>query len=229
MGVAILTALLSATRPVLPQLLASCVGTIIFFNLKKQTNQNSANNMNWFKIFVVMLLAGTVSYIPFGLICLSRFGDFFQPFAAQSLWNRKLGFYLDLILDPKTVGGSDNVLAWELLAFYGPAMAILYYMTRNHPNHEQKTNSTAPSQEIIIFCLMVCAAHAAIAFLTYPIFMSLGRHVLATPFFFVGAAGLVTTLLKKPAGSKLLLFLTIISAAYLVNFWTRFARLAWIG
>lgn len=229
LGIACLTGLLSVTRPILPQLLAACLGTVVFLKLKKHPKDHHASNMKWLKISISMLCAGTMAYIPFGLLCYQRFGNFFQPFVAQSLWNRKLGLYWDLILNPQTVGGSDNVLAWELLAFYGPASAILYYLTRSSLNIESQSHPTKAPQEIIIFCLMVCAAHGAIAFLTYPIFMSLGRHVLSTPFLFVGVAGLVTTVLKKPMGNKLLLFLTIVSAAYLINFWTRFARLAWIG
>jgi hypothetical protein len=228
-GVAVLTGLIAVTRPILPQLVAAGIGTIIFLNLKQRNKRQQATNQNWLKISILMLFAGMASYIPFGFICYQRFGDFFQPFVAQSLWNRKFGLYWDLILKPQTVGGSDNVLGWELLAFYGPPAAILYHLIQSQPKQEKKSDRAATSHEIIIFCLMVCAAHGAIAFLTYPIFMSLGRHVLATPFFFIGVAGLITVVLKKPAGRKLLLFLTVISAAYLINFWTRFARSAWIG
>lgn len=229
LGIAVLTALASATRPILPQLLAGCIGTAIFFSQKNhQANRNNINK-NWLKIFVLMLSAGTAAYIPFGVICYRRFGDFFQPFLAQALWNRKLGLYWDLFVKPQTVGGSDNVLVWELLAFYGPPLAILYYLTRYLSKLENEGHQTTASHEVIIFCLMVCAAHSAIAFLTYPIFMSLGRHVLSTPFFYVGVTGFVAVALRKPMGNRLLLVLTIVSAAYLINFWTRFARLAWIG
>lgn len=228
-GIAVLTGLIALTRPILPQLVAACMGTVIFITLKQPNKSRQRSNENWLKISVLMLFAGVAAYIPFGIICYHRFGDFFQPFVAQSLWNRKLGLYWDLIIRPQTVGGSDNVLAWELLAFYGPAAAILYHLTQTQPKRDYDSDPAAASHEIIIFCLMVCAAHGAIAFLTYPIFMSLGRHVLATPFFFIGVSGLITALLKKPAGSKMLLFLTVVSAAYLINFWTRFARSAWIG
>jgi hypothetical protein len=227
--IAFLTGLIAVTRPILPQLFAACMGTVIFINLKPPNKSHQRSNKNWLKIAVIMLFAGIAAYIPFGVICYQRFGDFFQPFVAQSLWNRRLGLYWDLILKPQTVGGSDNVLAWELLAFYGPVAAIIYHLIQGHPKYECKTDRAATSHEIIIFCLMVCAAHSAIAFLTYPIFMSLGRHVLATPFFSRGVAGLITAVLKRPMGNKLLLFLTMVSAAYLINFWTRFARSAWIG
>jgi len=227
--IAFLTGLIAVTRPILPQLFAACMGTVIFINLKPPNKSHQRSNKNWLKIAVIMLFAGIAAYIPFGVICYQRFGDFFQPFVAQSLWNRRLGLYWDLILKPQTVGGSDNVLAWELLAFYGPVAAIIYHLIQGHPKYECKTDRAATSHEIIIFCLMVCAAHSAIAFLTYPIFMSLGRHVLATPFFYIGVAGLITAVLKRPMGNKLLLFLTMVSAAYLINFWTRFARSAWIG
>jgi hypothetical protein len=228
-GIAFLTGLIAVTRPILPQLFAACMGTVIFINLKPPNKSHQRSNKNWLKIAVIMLFAGIAAYIPFGVICYQRFGDFFQPFVAQSLWNRRLGLYWDLILKPQTVGGSDNVLAWELLAFYGPVAAIIYHLIQGHPKYECKSDRAATSHEIIIFCLMVCAAHSAIAFLTYPIFMSLGRHVLATPFFYIGVAGLITAVLKRPMGNKLLLFLTMVSAAYLINFWTRFARSAWIG
>jgi hypothetical protein len=59
--------------------------------------------------------------------------------------------------------------------------------------------------------------------------MSLGRHVLATPFFFIAAALLIDPFLTNPKRARVAFGWVAIAALYLIHFWTRFARVAWIG
>jgi hypothetical protein len=103
-------------------------------------------------------------------------------------------------------------------------------MTLVRPSVEVMQNNLAESRRLIgFFCLAFAAAHSAIAFLTYPIFMSLARHVFATPFFFVGAAVVAANITSRRLMGRLILATITLSILYLIHFWTRFGRAAWLG
>jgi hypothetical protein len=266
-------ALMSATRPVLTQLAAAGLWTIVLHVWFRPSDATSASlsaslsasmsarlsagmpsPMNTTKglvralrnkqsiWYLAVLSSAVAGYVPFGVFCKMTFGNFWQPFTAQSYWNRSFGLHWSLFTAPQSVGGSDNILTWDLLAFYGPAILLLILLRqmksrRIHPltrhSHQDQQAYAATRSFIGLFCLSFAAAHSGIAFISYPIFMSLGRHVFATPFVFVGLAVVISAIsLNAPSRQKIYryaLAAIIISMLYLIHFWTRFGRSAWLG
>jgi hypothetical protein len=233
------TALMSASRPILLQLLAAGVGsivtTLILFRHQENITSFRRTSLRWLSITGS---ATALGYAPYGYYCWQKFGNFFQPFSAQSAWDRKFGFYWTLITNPVSVSSSDNILTWDIQAFYLPSLLIvlfLFHKSRNESLMQNKEspvtlNTSDPSRSfLIVFCLMVAAAHSAIAFLTYPIFMSLARHVFSTPLFFIGATAVIHDIIPAKPRKKILGFYILVSVLYLVNFWTRFGKSSWMG
>jgi len=223
-------ALMAATRPVLLQLTAACTVTVailaILPSTKIEFTQKRFAIITW---LVVCVSAFILAYIPFGLHCLLKFGNFFQPFTAQTYWKRVFGLNWSLFFKPETVGGSDNVLIWDLQAFYLPTFFLILLLYRTVRTTSQQANTSFSVTFITTLCLLVAAAHSAIAFLTYPLFMSLGRHVFATPFFIIGAAVVIHQISAPTTKQKIFAFYTFVSAVYFIHFWTRFGRSAWLG
>jgi dolichol-phosphate mannosyltransferase len=231
LGVAFFAALLGTSRPIIPQVMAAGFLTLILARwVQAPSPTNSKKQRLW---FLTTMSSCFVGYIPFGLFCQERFQNFWQPFTAQSFWDRRLSLNWSLITAPKSVGGSDNILTWDLLAFYAPA-ALLFLLARrvrsNSSDKEDTPKDLRPCAPFLgVFCLAFAATHSAIAFLTYPMFMSLARHVFATPFVFVGAAIVAMTIKSQAIQKQLTLATITISILYLIYFWTRFGRGAWLG
>lgn len=229
------TILMASTRPILMQILAAgwtTLGVVIFvFRGRRSLEELLRRGSQWLAITTVGCLS---AYIPYGLYCLRKFDNFFQPFAAQRAWDRKFGIYWSLITQPKSVSGSDNILVWDLQAFYLPTiLAGLFIASQWRESVAEPTSTRATAEPwrsfTVILVLMIAAAHSAIAFLTYPIFMSLARHVFATPFFFIGAGAVIQDVIPKKYRLKVLGFYAFASMVYLLNFWTRFGKSAWMG
>jgi hypothetical protein len=221
--------LMSATRPIMAQIGSAGVMAIVIVNLVNRLEYKAAVNTNprnrtihWFLATMIGCLIG---FIPFGIFCLRKFGNFWQPFIAQNYWDRKFGFHWSLFTAPKSVGGSDNILTWDLQAFYLPPLMLLLFAMTLRAKERDRTWSLF----FAVTCLLFAAAHAGIAFLTYPIFMSLGRHVFATPFFFVGAAVWIECVIQDKTRSRMMFWYLVISMIYLIQFWTRYGRSAWLG
>ena len=222
--------LMAATRPVLLQLTAASSLTVailaILPSTKTEFTQKRFAILTW---LVVCVSAFILAYIPFGLHCLLKFGNFFQPFTAQSYWKRVFGLNWSLFVNPETVGGSDNVLIWDLQAFYLPTLFLILMLYKTAVTTRKQAQTSFGVTFITILCLLIAAAHSAIAFLTYPVFMSLGRHVFATPFFIIGAAVVLDQFSSPNTKQKIFAFYTLVSAVYFIHFWTRFGRSAWLG
>jgi len=222
--------LMAATRPVLLQLTAASSLTVAILAIlpssKTEFTQKRFAILTW---LVVCVAAFILAYIPFGLHCLIKFGNFFQPFTAQSYWKRVFGLNWSLFVNPETVGGSDNVLVWDLQAFYLPTLFLLLLLYKTAGTTSKQAQASFSVRFITILCLLIAAAHSGIAFLSYPVFMSLGRHVFATPFFIIGAAVVIHQFSTQNTKQKIFAFYTVISAVYFIHFWTRFGRSAWLG
>lgn len=229
-------AAMGATRPIILQFVSAALCAVLLTAyLYNREPENSTQLRLGFIWLGLSTLGMVLSYIPYGLLCLEKFQDFFAPFNAQKLWDRKFGFYWSLLTNPKSVSSSDNVLTWDIQAFYLPVILLGTFLFFYKPRHlsspslqPSRTNRRA-SVLIILFCLFVAAAHSAIAFLTYPIFMSLGRHVFATPFFFIGAIGVMYAGAPTKWRLPILKFYLFASALYLIHFWTRFGKSSWMG
>jgi hypothetical protein len=235
-GVFLTAAAMSAARPIILQFIAAAVFALIliwfFFRAQRTSTGFFKNAANWLGISACGMAAG---YIPYGLHCIGTFQDFFAPFNAQKHWDRKFGFYWSLITNPNSVSSSDNILTWDIQAFYLPAILLAFFViwlgrsAKKQIAHCPDICSEPVRSFIILLCLLIAAAHSAIAFLTYPIFMSLARHVFSTPFFFFGAIAVLYSAAPDKPRTYLLRFYAFGSILYLVNFWTRFGNSAWMG
>lgn len=219
---------MSMSRPVALPMTASIVSAYAlnaFF--KKQRPALPA----WTLLMAVALM--WISYIPFGLHTQNVMGNFSAPFDAQKYWDRKFGFYWSLIFKPKSVSSSDNVLFWDIQAFYLPIVMVGLPFIGRIARHWKltKLQSLESLGENILYliCALFAAAHAAIAFFTYPIFMSLGRHVFALPFYFYCVACILRLYWQHKTVRISSLFYAFISFAFLIYWWSRYARIGWLG
>ena len=235
-GVIVTAALMSASRPIILQFVAAAIGSLTLVWVLFKANSTITNFMkHGIKWLIFSWLGMVFGYIPFGLKCLELFQDFFAPFNAQKHWDRKFGLYWSLITNPKSVSSSDNILTWDIQAFYLPTVLLASFLIllKKSPyngNAHTPDQTVEPIRSfIVLVCLLIAAAHSAIAFLTYPIFMSLARHVYSTPLFYLGAVAVLYSTLPEKPRVYLLRFYIFGSIVYLLNFWTRFGNSAWTG
>lgn len=209
-------AALSASRPILLQSLLSMIFAVLLVSIFSPYERGRI--MFHFSVGIRMILALVAGYIPYGIMCHLKFNDAFAPFHAQALWDRKFGFHWSLIFQPKSVSASDNVLFWDIQAFYLPLIMII-------------TAFWMPIRRNIVFwfCVFFSAAHGAIAFLTYPIFMSLGRHIFALPFFALAFGLWIESIPDRFNPKRIVWIYAGINACFLIYWWTRYARNGWIG
>ncbi len=209
-------AALSASRPILLQSSLSMIFAVLLVSIFSPHERGRI--MFHFSVGIRLILALVAGYIPYGIMCHLKFNDAFAPFHAQVLWDRKFGIHWSLILQPKSVSGSDNVLFWDIQAFYLPLIMMI-------------TAFWMPIRRNIVFwyCALFSAAHGAIAFLTYPIFMSLGRHIFALPFFALALGLWIESIPDRFNPKRIIWIYAGINACFLIYWWTRYARNGWIG
>ncbi|BAZ81679.1 mannosyltransferase [Sphaerospermopsis kisseleviana CS-549] len=108
----IITFLMSLTRPVLIQIFFATTLTLItiigleMLRIKIYSWNNLLNNLQKYylliKTTVTIWVASLLGYAVYGSFCLQTRGNFFAPFDDQSLWGKKLGIHLELLLFPKS-------------------------------------------------------------------------------------------------------------------------------
>lgn len=217
---------LSLTRPMFPFLMVAslllCVFTLILPPASKVDRTVTLTRL------AAVFLAAPIGYIPYGLYCKDIFGNFWMPFSIQAQWGRKLGLHWDLIFSPKVINGSNEVLVWDLIGFYGPLALLvwgLWFFLR-------RCERTPFFVKIgFLMAVLIGCAHVAAAFLTHHRFMSVGRHVLANPLPYLG---LLIALQYVPVKHDLwtrrtLGFVVFASAIFLGMWWFRFTKDQWIG
>lgn len=225
--------LMSTCRTIVTQLIVGGLATGVLMELILRGSSELKPFRKSFRIWYSATFTGAcLGYLPFGLMCLSRFNNFWQPFDAHKIWNRNFGLHWTVFTDPKSVGGSDNVLTWDLQAFYLPTIVLAWFLiavlrSKRHP--KTAPHITPAATFLTIFGIMIAAAHSALAFLTYPIFASLSKHVYATPFFFVGVSTVLYHFMPQPYRHRFLCFYLFGTIIYFLNFWTRLANMAWMG
>lgn len=216
------------SRPFLPQQVFACVGALLIAKVMLR--------FSWQEMLPVALkmlatmVGGLLGLMTFCVYTWFRFGDFLATFHAQESWGRKVGLYWQLIYKPVSVGYSDNVRVWDLQALYGPALVlgVIIWALKSRPQRQ-------PLAVVIgLYGALFALAHSLINFVTLPLLTSIGRHVFATPMFYVGAA--CALFLIQPQDGKwtrgwriAFVSYAIISAVYLIHWWTRYSRNGWIG
>jgi hypothetical protein len=227
---------LSLARPVALPLMASAgAATLCVFYFRSNRPQDFFQhiaprrwNNSLILLTVATILIVVLAYIPYGLHAQQQYGHFFAPFDAQKFWDRKFGLHWDILFKPKSVSSSDNVLFWDIQAFYLPLLlAALPFLGRWRI--VPQAFARLGDDWLYWLCAFFAAAHAAIAFLTYPIFMSLARHVFALPFFFYCVARILKLFWEKTAVRKVAWGYAALSFAFLVYWWSRYAREGWLG
>lgn len=225
--------LMSASRTIVSQLITGGIATAILMEIVLRGTTELTSFRKAFKLWYPSMFVGAVlGYLPFGLWCLHRFDNFWQPFKAHTYWNRNFGFHWTVFTDPKSIGGSDNVLTWDLQALYLPTIVLawlIFELLRRKRNANQSSTLTTSGAFVAIFGIIIAAAHSVLAFLTYPIFASLSKHVYSTPFFFIGATAVLHHFLPEPYRYRFLCFYMFGTVIYFMNFWTRMANMAWMG
>lgn len=239
--VGLVMALFSLSRPILLQSWASGIGAILLCRYIRGFSSSRE-----LRLLGVILGGSAFGYTIYGIYCFFSLGSFFAPFAAQAHWGRSFSLNFSLLYRPATVSSSDVVLLWDLQAFYGPFILALWLL-KNIEKRPYKIPALIGSGSELIkyrdasekdifsliflawFSIFFAASHGAIAFLSYPIFMSLGRHVFALPFIFYGFGFVLNLAMKSPVVNRWLGLYMIFSAAYLVCWWERYARGGWIG
>jgi len=227
---------LSLARPVALPLIASAgAATICVFFFRSNRPRDFFLQLapqRWssplFLLTFAIMLTVVLAYIPYGLHAQQQYGHFLAPFDAQKFWDRKFGLHWDILFKPKSVSSSDNVLFWDIQAFYLPLLLVaLPFLGRWRivPQAFERLGH----DWLYWLCAFFAAAHAAIAFLTYPIFMSLARHVFALPFFFYCVARLLKLFWEKPVVRRVAWGYAALSFAFLVYWWSRYAREGWLG
>ena len=213
----VLTFLLCLTRPLSyfigPAAIFSWLGVWI------ADSQHSKGELSFRSKQMSAIVSGTITaHLAYMYIQWRAVGDPFATTKAQNTWGRELGLHWELITNPKVVGGSDNVLHLDMLAFYGPAIFLLFALYKRW----------IPVQHAFVFWFMglIPLGLAGVQFLTYDLYASLARHIFALPFitiiFAIGLQGRLHSLRWQR------IFLTV-WAIFLIRWWVRFGEGAWIG
>jgi hypothetical protein len=219
----IATSILSLSRPILLQAIAAIVAVWAVELFRGRNHPRDTESHKLFLVTSAIVTGLCIGYLPYGLHNLQLFGDFLHPFQLQSLWGRSLSLNWQLIFAPKAVSGSIHVLIWDMVAFYLPIYLLIgSSIGFLRPNHGMNSGQ----RFLLWFGIFFAGAHAAIAFLTYPIFMSLGRHNLASPLLYVALA---VYLSQAKINRRAQLIFLLVCAAHSIHFWARFARGAWMG
>lgn len=233
----ILSLLCALSRPWLPYFVGASLGAWLIVGLSKQ-DRSPRKLLALFKEEPLPLICGSVlGYALYGYYTNINFGSFLEPFAAQQAWGRTFALHWSLLLDPKSVGGSDHVLFWDIQAFYLPwvvgtivgALIILQKMSLLPHWAKSAEVISLQSDYLFWFSLLVVCGLSLTAFLSYPIFMSIGRHIFSTPLIFF-CLGSVLNCVNKPKWLKRTLCLyALVSAGFLVMWGTRFSKNSWMG
>jgi hypothetical protein len=180
----------------------------------------------------VTLAIATGSLVGLGLFCgylALTTGDAAATFKAQEIWGRSLGLHWELIWAPKSVGGSDDVLIWDLIAFWGPILLVATAFCLALFRRMRHGNRPIDGDFVFWIAALFACGHALAAFLTYPIFASLGRHVFGVPFFIYAVGRYLGEWRESPIKTNTLRIAVAFSFISYIRWWTRFAKGGWIG
>ncbi|TAE60955.1 MAG: mannosyltransferase [Nostocales cyanobacterium] len=139
----IITFLMSLTRPILIQMIFSTTATLItiigleLFKIKRYSWTDVLNQIQKYKAEITktltIWLAAISGYAVYGSFCLQTRGNFFAPFDDQKLWGKKLGFYPDLLLFPKSP-------LIDLIGLYLPIIITLIFLLLTYYQFSKQEN-----------------------------------------------------------------------------------------
>lgn len=127
-GIVILTALMSLTRPSLIQLGFSSLAAIATISILEIIKLGTINSQNIFSIFhkysqeikitVAVWVGAVIGYSFYGMFCLQTRGNFLAPFQDQKDFGKKLGLHLELLFLPRS-------MLFDLLGLYFPVIILV--------------------------------------------------------------------------------------------------------
>ncbi|MTJ14215.1 mannosyltransferase [Anabaena sp. UHCC 0187] len=128
-------------------------------------------------------------------------------------------------------------LWWSIFYLYPPVLIFIYgfnfmksIKTKTNLskiNIPDYTNKLAINY-VFWFSLYFTTAHSLINFFTFDRLISLGRYILATPFFFI-SLGYLYRCIPGKIKYQTLFFMTFISALALLDQWIRYGQDKWLG
>jgi hypothetical protein len=212
------------SRPLFVQLFLSIILT---FFILKYLKVKIRNYLFPFGISLISIFAG---FSTFALYAYTKGFGFGASFRAQNEWNRVLGLHWDILFHPHSVGGSDNVLNWDLQAFWIPLIIFLAVIIKFLISKKNVSTDKNQIQSDAIFwvSLLFSCAHSAVQFLTYDLFFSTSRFIFALPLFFY-VIGKTLNAFNFKYKYYILIFYFIYSFSFFIYWWTRFSREAWMG
>lgn len=210
-------------------------------------------------IVTLVLLAGAiVGYALYGYYCWQTAGNFWLPFAAQALWDRQLRFRPLLLLFPRaplfdlvglyvpfivlTAGWAIALRnrpwmprpfvprspLWSVLFIYPPLLVVSYGIAWWRRTQQSLLSpSNLGTCYLFWFSTYFACIHAAIDLLTQRFLYSAARHVFGIPFVFVAVGYLFACGQTVPR--RWLWAFTLISAAFLVQYWIYYGKDFWPG
>lgn len=228
--VSFLAFLLGLTRPsVYPFFCIAIIGAGFFLAKIRHDFQKYRRVMILFAfIFGSAVISTTLFFLYLAVVK----GNFWASIDAQKAWGREFGLHWNLIFHPKSLNGSDNLLIWEIQAFWGPVVlvvAMLPLLWRKHREISGFKNRFLEKAFVFWFSVLYAGFHTAIQFFTHDRFYSLGRHVFALPFFFIALSILLDEMPERPLLRRSLAFYLFASFVYLGIYWARIPNGAWIG
>lgn len=203
-----LSALLSLTRPVLPQIIASSILPLLV-----ATTKNKQIKESLFISFPI-IIGSMIGYSLFGIYALISTGNFFKPFSVQSLWDKKIGIYISNLWAKGTT--------LDIIALYLGIFVIIYLIIKRL----EVLSTTEYKKEFIFwFSLGIMLSHILIVFLTQNgDLRSLGRYVFSIPTTFL-ALGIIFNV-KKGILPYTLITISLIALLY---WFYLYSETLWIG
>ncbi|WP_186647545.1 hypothetical protein [Fluviispira vulneris] len=218
---------LGLTRPIFaPFLISTLVTLFLIWKFEK-------NYIKSMTVLIYTLLSMFLGYLIYALFSLWKGYGLLASYRAQNSWDRVLGLHWDVIFSPISVGGSDNVLNWDLQAFWFPLIFLLIALIFTIKKKslfalEYDTGSVKKVDIIFWLALLFSCAHSAIQFLSYDRFFSTSRFIFAIPLFYY-VIGRILEIFSKKVRLVILLIYFVYSLGFFIYWWTRYARGAWIG
>lgn len=225
-GIFVLSALMSLTRPVLVIFGAAAVAAFLISLAETRIAGGGSPDQKTGKIFrsVLALLSGLVAgYAVLGLSHVFASRSFWEPFAVQALWDKKVSLmnFFNNIIHPASWGGKA-VLTWDILAVLAPVGLLIWSLVKM----TSRKKSFGPTYW---FSLLTAVFTVGLVMLTQKDLHSLSRYVFATPFFFV-PLGYWLAGLKGKTGMIAGMVLAAISLSCMIYWWVLYVTPgAWMG
>lgn len=213
----IVSILLALTRPILIQIIfASLLSFLVLLILDR------SRGLNYLFPTLFIVVGSVIGYTFFGLYALGAAGDFLKPFSVQSLWDKKLGIYLNNFWARGTTFDILALYIGLMLSFYLVLIVVRYLVGKSRLKDVM-------FEYVFWFSFGLLISHVLIVFLTQDgDLRSLGRYVFSIPTTF-----LMFGMLFKDVSSQYFkivsVVLVVLSFLSLLYWFYMYSETLWIG